>query len=62
MKGQFGAQQLPPALQASFVSGGASRRRSTHKRGEYFGNGTADDNELGHRVYGIVNVGPPLKL
>ena len=32
------------------------------KRGTYFGAGSAEDRELAHRLYGIVNVGPPLKL
>jgi len=32
------------------------------KRGEYFGTGTAADKETAQRLYGIVNVGPPLKL
>jgi len=36
--------------------------RDLEKRGEYFGNGTPQDKELVHRLYGIVNVGPPLKL
>jgi len=36
--------------------------RDLEKRGEYFGNGSAEDKELVHRQYGIVNVGPPLKL
>jgi hypothetical protein len=36
--------------------------RDLEKRGEYFGNGTPEDKELAHRFYGIVNVGPPLKL
>ena len=36
--------------------------RDLEKRGEYFGNGSAADKELVHRQYGIVNVGPPLKL
>jgi len=36
--------------------------RDLEQRGEYFGNGSAEDKELVHRLYGIVNVGPPLKL
>ena len=36
--------------------------RDLEKRGEYFGNGSAEDKEPVHRLYGIVNVGPPLKL
>ena len=36
--------------------------RDLEKRGQYFGNGTAEDKELAHRLYGIVNVGPPLTL
>jgi quercetin dioxygenase-like cupin family protein len=36
--------------------------RDLEKRGEYFGNGPAADKELVHRLYGIVNVGPPLRL
>ena len=36
--------------------------RDLQKRGEYFGNGTPEDKELARRLYGIVNVGPPLKL
>ncbi len=36
--------------------------RDLEKRGEYFGNGTPADKELVHRLYGIVNVGPALKL
>jgi hypothetical protein len=36
--------------------------RDLEKRGEYFGNGSPQDKELVHRLYGIVNVGPPLRL
>jgi quercetin dioxygenase-like cupin family protein len=36
--------------------------RDLAKRGEYFGNGSAEDKELARRLYGVVNVGPPLKL
>jgi quercetin dioxygenase-like cupin family protein len=36
--------------------------RDLEKRGEYFGSGTAADKETARRLYGIVNVGPPLKL
>ena len=36
--------------------------RDLAKRGQYFGNGTAEEKEMARRLYGIVNVGPPLKL
>jgi mannose-6-phosphate isomerase-like protein (cupin superfamily) len=36
--------------------------RDLERRGEYFGNGSAEDKETARRLYGIVNVGPPLKL
>jgi quercetin dioxygenase-like cupin family protein len=36
--------------------------RDLEKRGKYFGSGSPEDKELAHRLYGIVNVGPPLKL
>ena len=36
--------------------------RDLAKRGEYFGNGTAEEKETARRLYGIVNVGPPLKI
>lgn len=36
--------------------------RDLAKRGEYFGAGTAEEKETARRLYGIVNVGPPLKL
>jgi mannose-6-phosphate isomerase-like protein (cupin superfamily) len=36
--------------------------RDLAKRGQYFGSGTADEKETARRLYGIVNVGPPLKL
>jgi quercetin dioxygenase-like cupin family protein len=36
--------------------------RDLARRGEYFGNGTAQEKETARREYGIVNVGPPLTL
>ena len=36
--------------------------RDLAERGQYFGAGSPEDKELAHRLYGIVNVGPPLKL
>jgi hypothetical protein len=36
--------------------------RDLETRGQYFGNGSPEDKELAHRLYGIVNVGPLLKL
>jgi hypothetical protein len=36
--------------------------RDLEKRGQYFGNGTAQEKERARRDYSVVNVGPPLKL
>jgi hypothetical protein len=35
--------------------------RDVEKRGACFDSGTAADKETAHRLYGLVNVGPPLK-
>jgi quercetin dioxygenase-like cupin family protein len=54
----------PGRLLVAFTPAGRMERffRDLAKRGEYFGNGTPDDKERARREYGIVNVGPPLKL
>jgi mannose-6-phosphate isomerase-like protein (cupin superfamily) len=47
-----------------FMPAGRMERffRDLEQRGQYFGSGTAEDKERARRDYGIVNVGPPLKL
>jgi len=54
----------PGRLLVAFTPAGRMERffRDLDKRGEYFGNGTPDEKERARREYGIVNVGPPLKL
>jgi quercetin dioxygenase-like cupin family protein len=54
----------PGRLLVGFTPAGRMEKffRDLEKRGEYFGNGTAKDKEIARREYGIVNVGPPLKL
>ena len=54
----------PGRLLVGFTPAGAMERffRDLEKRGQYFGSGTAEDRETARREYGIVNVGPPLKL
>jgi mannose-6-phosphate isomerase-like protein (cupin superfamily) len=54
----------PGRLLVGFTPAGRMEQffRELEKRGTYFGNGTAEDRELARREYGIVNVGPPLKL
>jgi hypothetical protein len=44
------------------ILGSVRSLRDLEKRGQYFGNGSAEDKELAHRLYGVVNAGPPLKL
>ena len=54
----------PGRLMVGFSPAGRMEQffRDLEKRGEYFGNGSAADKEAARRLYGIVNVGPPLKL
>jgi quercetin dioxygenase-like cupin family protein len=54
----------PGRLLVGFTPAGRMEQffRDLEKRGEYFGNGTPEDKERARRAYGIVNVGPPLKL
>jgi mannose-6-phosphate isomerase-like protein (cupin superfamily) len=54
----------PGRLLVGFTPAGRMERffRDLEKRGQYFGNGTAEDKERARRDYGIVNVGPPLEL
>jgi mannose-6-phosphate isomerase-like protein (cupin superfamily) len=54
----------PGRLLVGFTPAGRMEQffRELEKRGTYFGNGTAEDRELARREFGIVNVGPPLKL
>jgi len=54
----------PGRLLVAFTPAGRLEQffRDLTKRGEYFGNGTQEEKDRAHRDYGIVNVGPPLKL
>ena len=54
----------PGRLMVGFTPAGEIERffRDLQKRGQYFGGGTGEDRETARREYGIVNVGPPLKL
>lgn len=54
----------PGRLLVAFTPAGRLEQffRDLDKRGEYFGNGTPEERERARRDYGIVNVGPPLKL
>ncbi len=54
----------PGRLLVGFTPAGRMEQffRDLEKRGEYFGNATPEDKERARREYGIVNVGPPLKL
>lgn len=54
----------PGRLLVGFTPAGRMEQffRDLEKRGQYFGNGTAEEKERARRDYGVVNVGPPLKL
>jgi mannose-6-phosphate isomerase-like protein (cupin superfamily) len=54
----------PGRLLVGFTPAGRLEQffRELEKRGQYFGVGTPEDKERARREYGIVNVGPPLKL
>lgn len=54
----------PGRLLVGFTPAGRMEQffRDLERRGEYFGNGTPEDKERALREYGIVNVGPTLKL
>ena len=54
----------PGRLLVGFTPAGRMEQffRDLEKRGGYFGNGTPEEKEKARREYGIVNVGPPLKL
>jgi len=54
----------PGRLLVAFTPAGRLEQffRDLDKRGEYFGNGTPEEKECARREYGIVNVGPPIKL
>jgi mannose-6-phosphate isomerase-like protein (cupin superfamily) len=51
-------------LLVAFAPAGRMERffSDLERRGQYFGNGSAEDRETARREYGIVNVGPPLSL
>jgi quercetin dioxygenase-like cupin family protein len=54
----------PGRLLVGFTPAGRMEQffRDLEKRGKYFGDGSQEDKETARRLYGIVNVGPPLKL
>ena len=54
----------PGRLMVGFTPAGRMEQffRDLAQRGEYFGNGSAEDKEKARRDYGIVNVGPPLTI
>jgi mannose-6-phosphate isomerase-like protein (cupin superfamily) len=54
----------PGRLLVGFTPAGRMEQffRDLEARGQYFGAGTADDKETARQRYGIVNVGPPLKI
>jgi quercetin dioxygenase-like cupin family protein len=54
----------PGRLLVGFTPAGRMEQffRDLEARGEYFGNGTPADKEMARVKYGLVNVGPPLKL